>query len=127
MAKASNTFIPSSAREKRPSWPAPRNYGFEHTLADAARRRVAVKILCKGDNLYRTFEPHILYMSQTRQVFVAGNQVDDPAQPGEPNQWQAPEVGRLRDVQITAKSFRVDSRFDRSAPQYNQGVICAVD
>ncbi len=127
MAKASNTFTPSSARDKRPAWPAPRNYGFEHTLADAARRKMAVKLLLKGDNLYRTFEPHILYMSQTRQVFVAGNQVENPADPAEANQWQAPEVGRIRDVQITDRAFRVDSRFDRTEPQYSQGVICAVD
>ena len=127
MAKSSTPFTPSSARDRRPVWPAARNHGFEHALADAARRQMAVKILCKGDEFYRTFEPHILFTGQARQVFVGGNQTEDPAQPGEVNQWTAIEVGRLRDVQVTDRPFKVDSRFDRSDPQYSQGVICSVD
>ena len=127
MAKPAHPFTPAAARDKRPNWPASRNHTFEHTLADATRRQVAVKILCKGDEFYRTFEPHVLYMSQTRQVFVAGVEIDDPAHPGQASEWQTPEVGRLRDVQLTTRAFRVDPRFNRTDPQYSSGVICSVE
>ena len=116
MTKASSPFTPAGARDRRPAWPAARNHGFEHSLADATRRQVAVKILCKGDEFYRTFEPHILFTGQARQVFVGGIQTEDPAQPGEANSWQAIEVGRLRDVELTDRRFRVDPRFDRTDP-----------
>ena len=72
-------------------------------------------------------EPHVLYMSQTRQVFVAGVEIDDPAHPGQASEWQTPEVGRLRDVQLTTRAFRVDPRFNRTDPQYSSGVICSVE
>ncbi len=119
-------FGPSRSDRKPPEPPQPRNFGFEHVFADAIRRQVSVKLLFKGDNLYRTFSPHVVYMSQTRKVFVAGNQVENPAEPAEKNVWGTPEVGRLRDVQATDSPFTLDRRFDPSDPEYRNGVICSI-
>ena len=119
-------FGPSAGTRKPPEPPQPRNFGFEHTFADAIRRQTAVKLLFKGETEFRTFNPHVVFMSQTRKVFVAGNQVDNPLEPDEKNVWGAPEVGRLKDVQATQIPFTLDRRFDPSDPEYRNGVICSI-
>ena len=111
---------------KQDDYPAPRRYDLESRLCEAIRDRVRVKVRYKDDILDRVVEPYGVFTSTKNKVSLVCTLVDNPEDRSAEGQPRYFEVGLIRSVILTDRSFDPDPRFDPTEPRYQNGFICCI-
>ena len=95
---------------------------MEHHLCQAIERGVLVDLRYDDDVRARTFAPYVVYPTSTGKVCVFGMQIADPADASDRSDPHNFEVGRIRDVALSATRFERDPHFDLSSARYRNRV-----
>lgn len=111
---------------KQDDYPAPRRYDLESRLCEAIRDKVLVRVLYKDDVAERLLQPYGVYTSTQDKVNLASVQVDNPAEPLARWEPRNLEVGLMRSVVLTDRSFDPDPRFNPSDTRYQNGFVCCI-
>jgi len=98
---------------------------LESLLCIAIRKRVLVTLQFKEYIAERLFEPTIVYLSRRNQLCVAGIQITDLETPLNNLQARSFEIGEIRNVILTEKTFVIDPVVDRFDGKYANGIICS--
>jgi hypothetical protein len=85
-----------------------------------------VTLRYEDDFADRTFDPYAVFWSSKRKVCVSGLQILNPSKPMDRLDPHTFEVGKIRTLNLTDETFRVEPPFDRNDRKYLGGIICAV-
>jgi hypothetical protein len=111
------------AKQEEP--PAPRSYEKERVFCEANEKRLLVAFRYDGDAFLRAFGPDAVYRSTKDKVLVEGILVENPGDPRENGKVHTFEVGKVRWIELTNRSF-IPNKIGRSEERYRH-IICPMD
>ncbi|WP_367187286.1 WYL domain-containing protein [Rhizobium oryzicola] len=95
-------------------------------FCEAIRERRNVLIKYDEDSSERIFSPYIVYWTSKNNLCVAGNQVKNPSEPLERNEWRNFTVDKFRSVRLADSTFSIDHIFNPRNKIYGNRVVCHV-
>jgi hypothetical protein len=97
------------------------------TLCKAIRSKTRVRLHCKNEIYFRTFEPYILYRAQTGKILVHCMQTQDDSNRARGKDLQSFDVRLLNSVILIKETFGYYAAFTSFKPKLGIHIICAVD
>lgn len=110
--KQKNPFAPVKS-----DTPAMRKPAFEQLLCQAIRSRTFVELRYEDDITERMFAPDVVYPTSKLKVCVSGRQMGTLEL--EPHTF---EVGKIKSLSLTERTFTPDPRFNLADPRYRNRI-----